>query len=124
MYDLVQAMHPTTRLRKGRPLVLLDLKTVLYLVVLLQLECRRRTRAPLWSSMVLRAAASTDGENCCRRRRHAQLTPLYGLVRHDEQVVAATFVAREQLIVGGLDISVSCNHIAPGSSSEALNVVP
>ncbi len=32
-------------------------------LVLLQLECRRLARAPLQSSMVLRAASSTDGKN-------------------------------------------------------------
>jgi len=32
--------------------------------------------------MVLRGGASTDGKLCCCRRRNAQLTPLYGLVRH------------------------------------------
>ena len=55
-----------------------------------------------------------------RRRRHAQLTrtPLNCLVRCNlhEQVAAATFVARERIVVGGLDVSGSCNHIAPGSS--------
>ncbi len=72
----------------------------------MQLECcglnEWLARAPLRSSIVLRAAASTDGKIRCRRKRHAQLTPfkLYGLVRQKlhEQVAAVTFVARERLL--------------------------
>ncbi len=73
-------------------------------LVLLQLECRRLACAPLLSSMVLRAAASKDGKKCCRRRRYAQLTPLYGLVRRIllMLVAAAAFIARERFVVGGL----------------------
>ncbi len=37
--------------------------TLMLSLVLLQLECRRLARAPLWSLMVLRAAASMDGKN-------------------------------------------------------------
>ncbi len=102
-------------------------------LVLLQLECRRLARAPLRSSMVLRAAASMDEEKCCRRWRHAQLTPMYGLVRHNlhEQVAAATFVACERLIVGGLDFPVPAitSHQGPATGGshtlcEAFHVVP
>jgi len=59
--------------------------------------------------MVLRAAASTDGKKCCRHRRLAQLTPLYGLLRRIllMLVAAATFIARERCIVGGLDVAVA-----------------
>ena len=76
-------------------------------------------RTPLRSSAVLRIAASTDGKNVgCRRRCRVQLTPLYCLVRRlpQSQGAAATFIARERLVVGGLAWPSAHNYISPGPS--------
>ncbi len=45
-------------------------------------------------------------KKCCRRRRRAQLTPLYGLVHRIllMLVAAATFIARERWIVGACPV--------------------
>ena len=59
-------------------------------LVLLQLECLRLARAPLWSSMVLRAAASMEGK-CwlygknyhCRRGVELKHLRLVGLNHSD-----------------------------------------
>ena len=91
----------------------------------------------LQSSAVLCTAASTktgtDRNICCSCRFHAQLTPLYCLVRQNlpGQVAAATFVARERLVVGGLDESgpAITSHQGPATGGshticEACHVVP
>jgi hypothetical protein len=68
--------------------------------------------------MVLYAAASMDGKKYCRRWRHAQLTPLYGLVRRILLllVAAATFIARERRIIGGLARYRATTYISSGSA--------
>ncbi len=58
----------------------------------------------------------SQAKKCCRRRCHAQLTPLYSLVHRILQmpVTAATFVARERLVVCGLALRRATNYISSG----------
>jgi hypothetical protein len=98
-------------------------------VVILQLEGCRLPRAPLQSLAVLSSSSSAYScihrweKKCCRR--HAQVTPLYSLVRRILQwpVVAVTFIARERLFVGGLALHRATNNIStvPSGASTSFS---